>query len=59
MIWLAISAFAVVGLLFVLALCRAASHADMAGLHLPRHVSEHLDLTKPEARDETQSERGA
>ena len=65
MIWLAISAYAVVGLLFVVGLCRAASRANMAGLHLRRHAPEHLSVnlteaeTQAPAATERQAERGA
>jgi hypothetical protein len=59
MIWLVISAYAVLGLLFVLGMCRAASRAGSADLHLRHRTPERtVDLTEA-ADDDEQAERGA
>lgn len=56
MIWLAVSAYAILALLFVVGLCRAASRASVVGVQPKRSAPEHLvDLTEADE----QAERGA
>jgi hypothetical protein len=52
MIWLALSAYAVLGLVFIVGLCRAASRANAAGLQLIRRAPEPTDLTEAEEQAE-------
>jgi hypothetical protein len=59
MIWLVISVYAVLGLLLVVGLCRAASGAGMGDLQPRRSAPAPLvDLTQAVADDE-HAERGA